>query len=185
MSCIPSALTALTTVFQIGKLELYLFISGAIAKIHLRKPVTKAYTTMLLGKNDHLSKERVHLDFEARVDWDVDILASRWAYCMDHPPPPSETRKVGIIASFQLQSVLGRRLSGILCDFFRLTVFTSSMMYNYGLKESYCSYTLQEFYIVWPYSGVKVLEGLEPLVRPVELAKASAEYRRDNYSVNT
>jgi hypothetical protein len=61
---------------------------------------------------------------------------------------------------------------------FRIMVYTSSVIYNLGVRDDYCGYTAPEFYNIRSYTGTQVLNGLEKLLRPSELTNASNEKTR-------
>jgi hypothetical protein len=52
---------------------------------------------------------------------------------------------------------------------------TSLIVYNHGPQDRYCGIPYDDFYALRNHAGTNVLIGLEDLLRPAELAKATPE----------
>ena len=182
MSCVPSGFAGLKDYFKFGKLNSNHhrrneFITNSFLDIPVAASSvdTTAFTT-----NDRipLTTQPIELDFEADVRWSIGELSRAWADCITHTLHAPQISAVGVMSSFQLQNLLKEWIPALVCEKFRLLIYTSSLMYNWGPKESYFGSTQLNFCIIHSLVGTALLESLEELLRPSNLAKAVPEMLR-------
>lgn len=117
----------------------------------------------------------VSLEFEGNLLWDVIALSEDWASWMCRSDRKPNISKIGVMSSLCFQRMLSPWVSSSLSDYFRLLIYTSSIIYNHGPQASYPQFALGDFYAARSLCGAKVLASLEKLMRPAELAKATKE----------
>jgi hypothetical protein len=128
-----------------------------------------------LHKTNYFGLSPISLEFEDFVDWDILSLSHQWATSMSDNKIKPTTSKVGIMSTAQFERLLHPWISPELAKDFRIMIYTSSVIYNLGVRDHYCGYTAPEFYDIRSYTGMQVLNGLEKLLKPSELAKSSNE----------
>jgi hypothetical protein len=133
--------------------------------------------------NSQLVTQPIELDFEELVRWDLDDLSKNWAIFMGYPTQIPQTSVIGVMSSFQLQHLLSDWIPKNVCEPFRLLVYTSSLMYTLGSRESYYGHAQLEVRLLRAYTGTALLSGLEKLLRERNLAKAVPERLRAAFLV--
>jgi hypothetical protein len=73
---------------------------------------------------------------------------------------------------------MNKWIPDVVCEQFRLLVYTSSLLYNLGSGVSHSGCTPLELRITRSHAGTALLENLEKLLRPADLAKAVPEKLR-------
>lgn len=132
----------------------------------------------MLSKNNHLLLSSVILEFDDQVEWNLTALSKDWALWMSQNNRVPTMSKVGIMSSLRFQQILNPWISTKLGSYFRLMMHTSSIVYNHGPQDYYCGIPYDDFYALRSHAGTNILIGLEDLLRPAELAKATVEKLR-------
>jgi hypothetical protein len=132
----------------------------------------------MLSRNNHLMLSTVFLEFDDQIKWNLTALSTDWALWMSQNDRVPTMSKVGIMSTLRFQQLLSPWIPTKLGSYFRLMMHTSSVLYNHGPQALLCGIPFNDFYALKSRAGTNVLLGLEDLLRPAELAKATPEKRR-------
>jgi hypothetical protein len=178
--CVSSSFAGFKDFFKLGELDLS-FQSVDRPK-HLTNWLDTAtaasFAALTLRGGIDIAPQPVELDFEAYVKWDIEDLSRGWAHRMINNTNVPQTSAVGVMSSIQLQHLLNKWIPDVVCAQFRLLVYTSSLMYNLGRKESSFGCTWSELRMTQSQAGNALIQNLEKLLRPCDLAKAYPEKLR-------
>lgn len=152
-----------------------------MTKPFLDIPVTATATDMPLFSVSNKGQSKTpawELNCESHFLWNLEGLSRDWAYCIANKAHVPQVSVVGVMTSYQLHNLMNKWVPNIFCEQFRILVYTSSLMYNLGSRETYCGYTQREFHALHSKAGTAVLDILEKLLRPSDIAKAVPEKLR-------
>lgn len=149
--------------------------SNSVLMSVLDTPIDISKIDTMLSKNNYIMLSSVILKFEDQVEWNLTALSKDWALCMSQYDRVPTMSKVGIMSSIRFQRILSPWIPTKLGSYFRLMMHTSSIVYNHGPQRRYCGISYDNFYALRSHAGTNVLIGLEDLLRPAELAKATLD----------
>jgi len=129
----------------------------------------------VVSENAALVMNPISLEYEGHIQWDITEISRDWASWMCRSDRNPNISKVGVMSSLRFQDMISSCISNSLAGYFRLMMYTSSIIYNHGPQPSYSRFALGDFFKVRSLAGAKVLAGLEKLLLPAELAKATTE----------
>lgn len=122
-----------------------------------------------------LINERIELDFNELVKWDIDALSIDFATWMAvDNVSPAATSRVGILSSVECQGLLLKYLHEDLCTSFRLLIKASSLLYNHK-DHPHPHYDHEQLNLIRSSAGARLLVSLETALKNTALAKASKE----------
>jgi hypothetical protein len=128
-----------------------------------------------LSESNTLVIHPISLEYEGHIVWDITELSRDWASWICRNDRNPNVSKIGVMSSLRFQHMITPCISNPLAGYFRLLMYTSSIIYNHGPQPSYSRFALGDFFKVRSITGAKVLAGLDKLLRPAELARATVE----------
>lgn len=152
-----------------------LITTWASSNNQIDMPFENGDINFVLSENNALVINPISLEYEGHIVWDITELSRDWASWVCRNDRNPNISKIGVMSSLRFQDMISPYISKSLAGDFRLMMYISSIIYNHGPQPSYSRFALGDFFKVRSIAGAKVLAGLDKLLRPAELAKATVE----------
>jgi hypothetical protein len=104
-----------------------------------------------LHRKNQFGLSPTSLEFEDVVNWDILSLSDQWATSMSNNKIKSTTSIVGIMSTEKFERLLYPSITPELAKDFRIMIYTSSVIYNLGVRDDYCGYATSELVKIRSY----------------------------------
>jgi hypothetical protein len=113
----------------------------------------------------------VQLKFDIPFQWNIDELSTFLAgWLLADQESSTAASMVGIMSSASLYSTLSTIIGSELAQFFKILIYTSSLLYNAGRRYLGTQSESHDIKVI-RYCGGRILQFLESQLRPSQLAK--------------